>query len=127
MISLRTLGGSRYPALTAPPGPPDPRVRVVPWLRRFGIAGVAIYPKIYVCDGLLSWQLDLLLAHEGKHWQRQKEASPRWVWFARYLFVLPVFWNPTRRQAEVEAFRAEGLPDYQIRKYLRGWPYFLRR
>ena len=72
-----------------------------------------------------------LILHEGVHYRQQQRWAIRGLgvgllfWFALYLLVLPVGWNPWRRKWETEAMLAEGRRSIEIDIALRRAPYYL--
>jgi hypothetical protein len=93
-------------------------------------SAVTVYPFIFVSPNVLGRKE--VLTHELVHYEQQK----RWtiygcgigllLWFALYLFCLPVCYNPFRRAWETEAFEAEGFTRPFIHEILKGAPYYLR-
>jgi len=93
----------------------------------FGASAITVWPFILVYPNEAT---PALLKHENVHYDEQR----RWacfagvgllVWWALYLLCLPALWNPLRRGTETRAYKAQGLPDSQIRETLRHRPYFL--
>jgi hypothetical protein len=97
-----------------------------------GALAFTAYPVIFVSREVVSptWLGNLLL-HERVHLGQQR----RWAlfglgvgllaWWVLYLAALPMWWNPLRRSAETEAYRAQGFTDAQINTWLTQAPYWL--
>ena len=100
-------------------------------LKFVGIAGLTIYPFIFIMKGLTDNQKITVLKHENVHKVQQgKWFAKAWyfgliAWFLLYRFALPIVWNPFVRKWETEAYRANGLSDETINEVLKGWPYFI--
>jgi len=93
-----------------------------------GAGAFTAYPFMFIRKGCVS----SYLAHETVHYEQQR----RWaiyglgvgllVWFALYLFALPVGWNPFRAKWEREAFRqGSHYTDEAITRILQRPPYYL--
>ena len=101
----------------------------------FGISAITIYPWIFVSREVADWTEPArhwLLVHQSVHLAQQRRWFVRGlgvgllVWWALYIFALPIGWNPLRKHAELEAYRAQGLSDESILLLLRLAPYWLR-
>ena len=107
-------------------------VRLPKWLMPPGALAFTAYPVIFVSREVVSpTRLGNLLLHERVHLGQQR----RWAlfglgvgllaWWVLYLAALPMWWNPLRRSAETEAYRAQGFTDSQINTWLTQAPYWL--
>jgi hypothetical protein len=98
----------------------------------FRACAITVFPFIFITKKIHFDLYASLCRHEGVHYDQQK----RWAffgfgvgllaWFALYLLVLPVYWNPFRRKWETEAFKAQGYFDKEIDEILTKAPYYLR-
>lgn len=96
-----------------------------------GAAALTVWPFVFVVPGLYPHQRARIDRHEAVHLEQHR----RWfvyglgvgllLWFALYLFALPVGWNPWRRKWETEAMRKEGRLIGDINAALRKAPYYL--
>ena len=98
-------------------------------------SAITIWPCVLVSRDVASWSertRDLLLVHESVHLAQQRRWFVRGLgvgllaWWLLYLLCLPIGWNPFRRRAELEAYRAQGVPDSATMILLRLAPYWLR-
>lgn len=95
----------------------------------FGACAVTVWPFCLISPEVANnfW----VLQHEAAHYRQQRKWAIYGLgvgllaWFALYLLVLPVGWNPFRRKWETEAFKAEGISDKVIDETLKGVPYYL--
>lgn len=103
------------------------RTKAVRWIRA---SAVTVFPFVFL-DPDIIWE-NPIKGHEGAHYEQQR----RWamyglgigllVWFALYLLVLPVGWNPFREKCEREAFRAGGwYQSWEVDQILKKPPYYL--
>lgn len=84
--------------------------------------------KPWVVLGLLAVVVALggfyLGAGELNNWCWLAAPFP-FLWHILYLLCLPFGWNPWRRKWETEAYRAEGMSQYEIDYRLERAPYWL--
>lgn len=96
----------------------------------FWCGAFTCYPWIFVSKDVEPMRL---LLHETVHINQQGAWFKKaWVfgllaWWFLYMLVLPVGWNPWRKQWETEAFLAEGFKPERIKEILKGMPYWLWR
>lgn len=96
-----------------------------------GACAFTVWPFVFVHP--LFAKNPSVAIHESVHLEQQRAwviyglGVGLLVWFALYLFVLPVGWNFFRRKWETEAMLAEGRDPGEIRDTLRRAPYYLWR
>ena len=108
----------------------------------FGVTGVTIFPWIFISrfvhfsgSSPATWnalEYAAVLRHETCHYEQIKKwYDCLWVlgiiaWWACYLLLLPIGWNPWRRKWEREAYAAgQNLTAEETDVVLRNAPYWL--
>jgi hypothetical protein len=74
---------------------------------------------------LEKWQQNSIILHERTH-IAQQQANGVLKFMFLYFLCLPLFWNPWRYKWEYEAYKNEGINDFDedsVRRLLRSWRY----
>jgi hypothetical protein len=97
----------------------------------FKAGAITVWPFIFVHPDLANDPATL--KHENIHYNQQKKWA-KWglylpgllAWFALYLLVLPVGWNPFRYKWESEAYeKGNGFWLVKIKEMMKKPPYYL--